>query len=89
MSVTANDGSTPTTSSFTLTIQANEAPSFANAIANQNFVHDAEDYEFFLPGIIDPDSSSPTTTVGTGLPSYIDFNSPNEIRIKPSDAGVT
>ena len=67
----------------------NVAPSFANAIANQNFAHDAEDYEFFLPSIIDPDSSSPTTTVGTGLPSYIDFNAPNEIRIKPSDAGVT
>lgn len=65
------------------------APYFATALADQNLAHDGAEIEYYLPGIIDPDSSSPTTTVGTGLPSYISFNAPDRIRIKPSDATVT
>ena len=65
------------------------APSFATALADQNLAHDGAEIVFYLPGIIDPDSSSPTTTVSTGLPSYISFNARDRIRIKPSDAMVT
>lgn len=90
VSVTASDGSASTTDSFTLTILANAAPSFASPLVNQNLEHNGADIEYFLPGIIDPDSSSSsiTTTVGS-LPSYIDFIAPDRIRVKPIDAGVT
>jgi hypothetical protein len=67
----------------------NVAPYFATALADQNLAHDGAEIEYFLPSIIDPDSSSPTTTVSTSLPSYISFNAPDGIRIKPSDAMVT
>ncbi len=56
---------------------------------NQNYASDAADNVYTLPGTIDPDTSSVTITVDSGLPSFIDFNSPDEIRIKPSDADVT
>lgn len=65
------------------TNQANAAPSFSTPLANQNFLSVAQDFDYTLPRINDPGSTSPTITLGTGLPSYIEFIQPNVVRIKP------
>jgi hypothetical protein len=56
---------------------------------DQNFDYLGADSFYTLPATNDPDSSSVTISLGTEVPSFIDLNSPNEIRIKPKDAGVT
>ncbi len=78
-----------TTSSFTLTILANAPPSFASALADQNYASDAADNVYTLPGTSDPDTSSLIITVGSGLPSFITLVLPNIIDIKPNQAGVS
>ncbi|MFC5531640.1 beta strand repeat-containing protein [Cohnella yongneupensis] len=77
ITVTATDGSSATTSdTFTITIaNANDAPTLATAIADQNATEDAP-FSFAIPAgtFADVDAGDHLTLTASGLPSWLTFD---------------
>jgi hypothetical protein len=59
-------------------------PSFTSALSNKYYVSYAADDVYKLPEIIDPDSSFITTSLDSDIPSFVSFDPPNIINIKPN-----
>ena len=56
MEVGLNDGTNPVVySTFSLTIMANNAPTFDNDLISVTFIQGADAYSFNIPNYIDPD----------------------------------
>ena len=88
ISVTASDGVATTTTSFTLTVLTNLAPSFETNLVDQNYNNNLNEYFYTLPNMKDPDSTVINFYLGTGTPNFIS-KSNGSIRIRPADSGCT
>ena len=59
MEVGLNDGTNPVVySTFSLTIIANNAPTFINNLSDVTFIQGADDYLFNIPNYIDNDGDA-------------------------------